>query len=85
MKNGDVKRGFKNFRKNVTSNQNRLRQIRSCTSCKYYHEEDDSDSNEEICHNNAVTSYDMVEEGNVKFCSFWTPIWHKEEVLTYCN
>lgn len=76
MEKGTVKKGFKAFRNNIKDDNRKLKQIRNCNTCKYLFK--DPDSKEEICHNNSVTSYDMVNEGNIKYCTFWTPVWHKD-------
>ena len=69
-------RGFKAFRKEVKDTQYKLKNIRDCRSCNYYYE--DTGGDEEYCHNNAVTSYDLVNDENKSYCSFWQPVWIKE-------
>lgn len=76
MERGTIKKGFRVFRNTVKNDYRRLKQIRSCTTCKYFYK--DKNSNEEICHNNSVTSYDMTETSNTKYCTFWTPVWIKD-------
>lgn len=77
MEKGTIKKGFRAFRSNLKDDNRKLKQIRHCKSCKYYYK--DEDTEEEVCHNNSVTSYDMVEKDNLKYCTFWTPVWHKEK------
>lgn len=76
MEKGVIKKGFKAFRSTIKDDNKKLRQIRACSSCLYQHKSEDD--HEEICHNNSVTPFDMVEEGNVKYCTFWKPSWHKD-------
>ena len=76
MEKGAIKKGFKAFRNNVKDDNRKLQSLRNCKSCKYLYK-DDVDI-EEVCHNNSVTSYDMVSDGNTKYCTFWTPVWHKD-------
>ena len=77
MEKGAIKKGFKAFRNNVKDDSSKLQSLRNCKSCKYYYGDEDNII-EEVCHNNSVTSYDMVSVGNIKYCTFWTPIWHKD-------
>ncbi len=77
MERGDIKKGFKAFRNNVKDDNRKIQSLRNCKSCKYLYKDDDV-ATEEVCHNNSVTSYDIVEDGNTKYCTFWTPVWHKD-------
>lgn len=77
MEKGAIKKGFKAFRDNVKGDNRKLQSLRNCKSCKYLYKDDDV-ATEEVCHNNSVTSYDIVEDGNIKYCTFWTPVWHKD-------
>ena len=77
MEKGTIKKGFKAFRNNVKDDNRKLQSLRNCKSCKYLYKDDDV-ATEEVCHNNSVTSYDMVSDGNIKYCTFWTPVWHKD-------
>jgi hypothetical protein len=77
MEKGTIKKGFKAFRNNVKDDNRKLQSLRNCKSCKYLYKDDDV-ATEEVCHNNSVTSYDMVDDGNIKYCTFWTPVWHKD-------
>ncbi len=71
-----TQKGFKAFRKLYQEDNRKLNQIRNCNSCKFLNL--DLDTNEEACTNSGVTSYDMVESDNVKYCSFWIPSWKKD-------
>lgn len=73
---GKLSRGFNSFRKNMKAGKKNF-QSRSCKSCTYFYS--NSESEEESCHNNGVTPYDMVDEGNNQFCSFWTPQWSEKK------
>lgn len=72
-----MKRGFKAFRDEVKGTQYKLRNIRDCKSCASFFE--DTEGDEEYCHDSSVTSYDMVNEDNKTYCSFWRPMWVKEK------
>lgn len=74
MKQGQIKKGFKPFRQKVEKSRNSVDVIKSCRSCKYLSEDD-------ICLNTSVTSFDMVKDTvkKVEYCTFWTPSWHKEK------
>lgn len=72
-----MKRGFKAFRDEVKDTQYKLKNIRDCRCCSFYYEDNNEDG--EYCHNNSVTSYDLVTDENKNFCSFWKPIWIKEK------
>jgi hypothetical protein len=73
---GQVKRGFKAFRGQVKNDRNAMRRIRSCKTCGSNYPSEESE--EDTCHNNSVTSFDMVTEGDTTYCTFWTPSWEKE-------
>lgn len=76
MEKGKVKRGFKTFRKQIEGNNSALRNVRDCKTCKYFYRYEEL--GEEICHNNAVTKYDMTmeQDSGKTYCTYWTPNWH---------
>lgn len=77
MEKGQVKKGFKPFRKQIEGSNSALRNVRECKTCKYF--SNDEESEEEICHNNSVSKYDMTtEESGKTYCTYWTPDWHKD-------
>ena len=62
-----ITKGFKKVRELVSE---RGKYVANCNSCRmFYQGEDDA---EECCHNNEVTKFDMVEEENKSFCTFWS-------------
>jgi hypothetical protein len=77
MKKGEVKRGFKAFRNTYKDDARALKRLRNCDTCKFQYQ--DEDTREEVCHNNNVTKFDMVQEENKTYCTYWTPVWAKEE------
>ena len=78
MAKSKLSRGFKSFRNEVKDTQYKLKNIRDCRSCTYFYE--DTNGDDEYCHNNSVTSYDLVSYENKNYCSFWQPIWIKERL-----
>lgn len=74
MEKGQVKRGFKHFRNTIKNNPKAIKNIRSCTSCMYFYEDDLG----ECCHNNSVTKFDVVEDGERVYCSYWTANWQSK-------
>ena len=71
-----LSRGFKNVRKKINETKGTIRSVRSCASCDYFFIGDDG---EEICHNSAVTSFDITEEENKTYCTFYLPIGVKKD------
>jgi hypothetical protein len=77
MEKGQIKKGFKPFRKQIEGNNSALRNVRDCKTCKSFYR--DEESEEEICHNSGVTKYDMTtEESGKTYCTYWMPDWHKD-------
>lgn len=69
IKKGQVKRGFDQFRQVAQSKQGNLRRLRSCNTCASYYS---LTGDEEECHNNNVTSFDMAkQEDGTPYCSYW--------------
>lgn len=68
MKPGQVKRGFKQFRRVAQSKQGTLRRIRCCSNCEFNAGEEEVD-----CVNNNVTSFDMGTNPDTgePCCTFW--------------
>lgn len=77
MKKGQVKRGFKSFRSTVKEDKNGLRRIRNCKTCKFFYPEEGEQ--EDICHSNSVTKFDIVQEGDLIFCAYWMPSWERDQ------
>ncbi len=69
-------RGFKDVRKKINATKGSIRSVRSCASCKYFY---DGGDGEETCHNSGVTPFDITEEDNKTYCTFYTPIGAKIE------
>jgi len=76
MERGELKRGFKPLEHKLKDTKG-LKSIRDCNNCFYMYS--DGESKEEYCHNNGVTSYDMCEESNKKYCTFYLPPWSNKE------
>lgn len=77
MDKGQIKRGFKPFRKQIEGNNSALRNIRECKTCKYFNKPEEE--KEDVCTNNAVTKYDMTyEESGKTYCTYWAPNWYTE-------
>ena len=58
--------GYKEVRKRMDK---RSKFLMSCRSCRYFYQGKDEDY--ELCHNNSVTQYDMVNTPTNFYCTFW--------------
>jgi hypothetical protein len=70
--------GFKAVRKR-TEKYSIARAIRCCNNCDYFYS--DKLGEEEVCHNNGVTSFDMTrdESSGKECCTFWTPVGYNKK------
>lgn len=64
MKKGERRRGFNQFRKTIRDSSLKARLVADCKSCKFFNSKDE-------CTNGEVTSFDMVQDGNKTYCTFW--------------
>lgn len=67
MKKGEVKRGFNQMRKMIRDRPSSVQYIANCLYCLHYDEE-------KGCTNGNVTLYDVVQDGDREFCSYWSGV-----------
>ena len=71
---GLFKRGFKPiFRKLMK----RSKYVMGCESCRYFYKGKGDD--EELCQNENVTEWDMVNNERTIYCTYWTPCGGEED------